>query len=332
MNLEEIKSILQDEKSYRFNQVFSAIFKQLASSWQNTNLSQNLKKKLEEKASLEIQAEIIGSKKQNIKKALITLGPGEKIETVLISHQSGRNTVCVSSQIGCPLKCSFCASSKSKFKRNLNYSEIITQIIFWARILKDENKKVTNIVFMGMGEPLLNYQSVDKAVRLINDESAFNISSRKISISTVGIIDGINKLATRRPSLNLAFSLHAPDQDLRQRIIPSAKNYPLQSIFLAISKYIRKTKRKVMIEYALFDKINDDTSLAYQLAYILKKNFANNFVLNLIAGNPVFNYKPSSHKQIYMFKKVLEEKNIEVVERYRFGRNIKGACGQLVYK
>lgn len=328
MNFEELKQLLKDHPAYRLKQVYSLIFHNLIESWQEaTILPKDLKKNLGEKFSLNIEAKILEEK--NTKKAAIKLPDNETVETVLLRHSNDRNTVCVSSQVGCPLGCKFCATGKMKFIRNLSYSEILTQIIFFARLLKKEKEKITNIVFMGMGEPFLNYDEVMKSISFINDKNYFNIGARKISISTVGITEGIKKLSRENLQLNLAISLHAPNDKLRSEIIPINNKYSIRKILEATSNYIEKTNRRVMIEYLLIDKVNDSPELAEELANILNKQLDKLFFVNLIKYNPTGDLMPSQKNDISKFKNILEKNNIQVVERFRFGTNINAACGQL---
>lgn len=241
-------------------------------------------------------------------------------------HGDGRNTVCVSSQVGCPLACKFCATGKMGFKRGLTAMEIIQQVIFFARLLKKEKKKITNVVFMGMGEPFLNYDNVMEAIRVMNDKNGLNIGARHISISTVGITEGIKNLAKEGLQINLAISLHAPSNELRSKIIPANNKYPIGPILRSVDEYIRKTKRKVMFEYLLIDGVNDSDSCALELAKIMKKPL---YFLNLILYNPTGDFKPSSAKRLAFFRKILGREGIRFVQRYRFGQDIKSACGQL---
>jgi len=251
---------------------------------------------------------------------------------VLMRHGDNHNTVCVSSQIGCLLGCEFCLTGQGGFQRSLNFYEIVEQVLFFARYLRRHDERVSNIVLMGMGEPLLNYDEVMKAVRFFNDEETFNIGARKISISTVGIIDGIKKLANEPLQINLALSLHAPDDELRQEIMPVAKNNPLKSLLKAVKSYIEKTNRKVMIEYLMLDKVNDSSAQAQKLADLLKANLGRLFMVNLISYNETQNFKTSPNAVINNFKNILEREGVEVAQRFKFGRDVQGACGQLVSK
>jgi len=331
INKEKIKEVLKNEPSFRIRQVYEVIYKNFITSWDEAkNLPENLRKMLEEEASLCIDAEIYISKNKKTIKAAIKL-EGGIVETVLMRYD-GRNTVCVSSSIGCSLACDFCATGKLGLTRNLISEEIVDQVLFFARILKKEDKRVTNVVFMGMGEPLLNYEEVMKAIKILNDKDGFNIGARKISISTVGIIDGIKKLEKEKLQINLAVSLHFTDDKLRSQYMPINKRYPLEKLLLAIKSYIIKAGRKVIIEYVMLTGINDSENDAEKLAKLLKSNLENLYTVNLISYNKTLDYKPTSQQKIDRFKEILEREKIETIQRYRFGDDIKAACGQLAGK
>jgi 23S rRNA (adenine2503-C2)-methyltransferase len=256
-------------------------------------------------------------------------------ETVLMIHKTikgTRNTVCVSSQIGCKLGCDFCATGGMGFKRDLTFSEIVMQVLMFERFLK--NNRVDNIVFMGMGEPMLNYENVIKAIRIINEY--LKIGARKISISTSGVVPGIIRFSDEPLQLNLAISLHASNNSLRSKLMPINKKYQIEEVLEAVSLYIHKTGRKVMIEYIMLKDVNDSLDNAKELAKILKQYLGLSsksgglFFVNLISFNPTKEYVSSTPLQINKFKGILEIEGISVVQRYKFGRDIKGACGQLV--
>jgi len=263
------------------------------------------------------------------------------VETVLMRHAGGRNTVCVSSQIGCPLACTFCATGKLGFKRDLKYYEIVEQVLFWARYLKkfrasnfefrasDVSDSVTNIVFMGMGEPFLNYDNVMEAIKVLNDKDGFNLGIRKFSISTAGITEGIIKLAEEELAINLAISLHAPNDELRQELMPVAKKYTIKNILEAVDYYIDKTHRRVMFEYIMIDGVNDHEDEAKELAKLLRGKLC---FVNLIPYNETGAFKGSSDSRITKFKNILMERGIQAIQRYRFGADIDAACGQLARK
>ncbi len=328
MNIQLLEKLLADQPSYRLTQVKKAIFGNLVSDWdQVTTLPKELREKLQVECPLTIDSNLSKSINENTVKALINLEDGLSIEAVLMKHKN-RNTVCVSSQVGCSLNCSFCATGKMGFKRNLEMSEIIEQILFFSRILKNEGQKVTNVVFMGMGEPFLNYDNVVSAIRYLNDKSTLNLGMRHFSVSTSGIPEKIKAFADENFEVNLALSLHAADDALRTKLMPVNKTYPLKNLLDALDYYQNKTNRKIMFEYIMIDKLNDNESDAKKLIQI-----AQNYIcmVNLIPYNPSKNaiYKPSNTQRIKKFKAILEKAKVNVVQRFTFGQEIDAACGQL---
>lgn len=328
MDYELLKDTIKDLPSFRQKQIYKAIFNEFVADWSEvTTLSKDLRKSLAEKCPIGIKADKIASVGKSAQKATFDLGD-DLVEAVLMRHQD-RNTVCVSSQAGCALGCKFCATGSMGFRRNLKWWEIANQVLYFAQELKKEGSRVTNVVFMGMGEPLLNYEEVLKAVRKLNDEEGINIGARRISISTVGVVPGIQKLAKEHLQINLAVSLHAPNNEIRDKLMPINDKYELKELLQAINDYIKETKRKVMIEYLMLDKVNDSPQEASGLAELLQKELGGLFVVNLIKYNNTGKYRSSAKENISQFKNILKQNKIEVVERYRFGQDIKAACGQL---
>jgi len=319
---------LAGEPKYRLTQVNQAIFSDMAENWDEvTALPKKLREVLQKECSLEIPAEVSVSADKDTVKALIRLADGKFIETVLMRHEDGRNTVCVSSMVGCPMKCAFCATGEMGLMRKLTADEILTQVLFFARMLKKENERVGSVVFMGMGEPFLNYENVMNAVRTMNSPDGFGIGARHISISTCGIFDGIKKLTEEDLALNLAISLHASNDEVRRKLMPVAEGYEIKELLVMIDEYISKTKRKVMFEYLLIHGVNDTDEMATELAKLLKHKLC---VVNLIQYNDTGAFTASSHNRMNRFKEILEKNKVQAVMRHRFGRDIKGACGQLV--
>ena len=330
MNLDNLYQVLKEEPKFRLQQAQVALWQNLVSDWsQVTTFPAALKEKLNEVCPLNIQAEVHVAKKENSTKALIMLADGAKIETVLLSHADGRQTVCVSSQVGCSLGCKFCATGTLGLTRDLNYNEILMQVLFFARILKKENSRVSNVVFMGMGEPFLNYDNVWKAVRYLNDKQALNIGARKISISTSGIIPGIEKLAKEKLQVNLAISLHAPNDKLRSELMRINKRFPLEKLLKTVDDYIKQTGRKVMFEYLMLKGVNDSLQHAEELSHLMAKHL---YMVNLIAYNPTGVFKPSDRRTIDSFRRHLEQAGVEVSQRFTYGQDIDAACGQLANK
>ena len=327
MKFTHLETLLRAEPAFRLKQIKRLIFVDLIDSWDSaTTLSKPLRAKLDAEASLKINARSFAGDEGNTVKAVITLEDGNVVEAVLLRSIKNRNTVCVSTQVGCALGCEFCATGKLGFKRNLTVDEIVEQVLLFARSLKKENQKITNIVFMGMGEPMLNYDNVLAAIKVLHDEEGFNLGVRHFSISTVGIIPGIEKLAKEEMDVNLAISLHSADESLRSQIIPVNKKYPLKKIIAAVDDYIEKKNRQVMFEYILLKDVNDTDENARQLAKIMKKPL---YHVNLIPYNITDDFEPSGKERIRSFKSILEKAGVSVSERFRHGTDIAAACGQL---
>ncbi|MCD4669223.1 MAG: 23S rRNA (adenine(2503)-C(2))-methyltransferase RlmN [Actinomycetia bacterium] len=329
MDLKRLDKILAGEKPYRLKQVHRAIFKDLITDWDDaTNLSLKLRGMLKEELPLSIDSRIIKSKESDAVKAVIRISGGVLIETVLMQHSAGRNTVCVSSQAGCTLGCLFCQTGKLGFKRDLDSSEIIVQVLLFQRFLKNRGSSISNIVFMGMGEPFLNYDNVLEAVRIINSNEMFDIGARHISISTAGLPDKIKLFAGEGIQVNLAVSLNAPNDVLRSKIMPVNLRYKIPELLESIRYYIGRTNRKVMFEYVMIEDLNDSEENARELADLLKGLLC---MVNLIPFNGEPPLKPPAESVITAFKKILEENGIIVTRRSRFGADIDSACGQLVF-
>ncbi|MDI3496062.1 MAG: rRNA (adenine2503-C2)-methyltransferase [Patescibacteria group bacterium] len=334
MNLEKLSATLEKEPKYRYQQVNKFLFQDYISSWQEaSSLPQVLREKLAKECPLEIKSEVkINLKQKGNQKALISLADGALIETVLISQKSGkkenkeaRYTVCVSTQVGCPMACTFCASGLKGFTRNLSFGEMIEQVVFWNRALKGIGK-VDNVVFMGMGEPFLNYQEFIKAVKFMNNPETMNIGARRLSVSTAGIISGIKRLAGEKIQINLAISLHAPTDSLRQKLMPVAGKNKIEDILRAVDNYIKKTGRRVMFEYVLIKAENDSEQNALTLAKLMAKPL---YLVNLIPYNETGRYRASQPETIKKFKEILESKGVATTVRLSFGAEIEAACGQL---
>jgi len=353
MDFHKLEKIIAEMKlpAFREKQVQRAYYNELAGSWDEvTVLPKDLRQKLAEKIvwdGLQPDMEAKSADKSVFKFALKTEDK-RIIESVLIRHADERNTVCVSSQAGCPLGCLFCATGQGGFKRNLEAHEIAEQAVYFARMLKslsnekrasrekaeeDERNKITNVVFMGMGEPMLNYDNVMAAIRIMNDKDGLNIGARRISISTIGITEGIRKLAKENLQVNLALSLHSPNDKLRDELCPINKKYPVKKILSAVDDYIEKTNRRVMIEYIMLEKINDFPDQARELVELLKGRrlcYANLIVYNkAVTLDKKLKLVPSSRERVQAFKEILEKNNITATVRKEFGGAIWAACGML---
>lgn len=274
------------------------------------------------------------SKIDKTEKFLFSLEDGGTIETVLLRHKDSknkeiRNTLCVSSQVGCPVKCSFCATGQSGYMRNLNVSEILNQVYTVERRLKNKGENLNNLVFMGMGEPLLNIDNLSKALSIISNENGVNISKRKITISTSGIVSGIEKILLEKIPIELAVSLHSAINEKRDQIIPINKNFPLEDLSAVLVEYQKQTKRRLTFEYILIDNFNISEVDANALA-----DFAHQFdhIINLIPYNEVdgVEHKRPSVKKIERFYNYLKNvRKLNVTLRQEKGSDIDGACGQL---
>ncbi|MFH1037791.1 MAG: 23S rRNA (adenine(2503)-C(2))-methyltransferase RlmN [PVC group bacterium] len=330
LDLEKLEHILKEHPPYRQRQAKEAVFRHLDSSWKEaTALPKDLREVLERECPLVIDSALTEAADRKTLKGAIRLADDETIETVLMRHRGDRNTVCVSTQAGCGLACDFCLTGDRGFVRNLTAGEIAGQVVLFARYLKPADQRVNNVVFMGMGEPFLNYDAVLAAIRILNNRDGLNIGARKISISTVGVVEGIDRLAGGTLQVNLSLSLHAPDDALRGRLMPINKTYPIGDILRATARYIDRTGRRVMIEYLLLGGVNDSPDDAQKLASLLKRHLDRLFFVNLIAYNPTGKYSPSPARAAGEFARALERDGIRATRRYRFGREIKAACGQL---
>jgi len=343
MDLNNLEKVLEDEPRYRLKQARKAVFKNFISDWSEAIFfTKDLREKLNKECPLGIKADVLVSKREDSVKARITLKDNLQIESVLMKHLDGRNTVCVSSQVGCPLGCLFCATGRMGFKRNLTSDEIIEQVIFFNRWLKIDRhrvsiqaQRVTNVTYMGMGEPFLNYDNVLRAIRILNDKEYFDIGARLISVSTAGIIEAIKKFSEEGLQVNLAISLHAPNDKLRKSLMPIDKKYPLEAVLKAVDGYIKKTNRQVMFEYVFIKGVNDSDECARELAKLVKKPL---YYVNLILYNATPSagsgqagiFKPSTSERVEKFKAILKKNKIVFSQRYRFGDDIQAACGQFV--
>lgn len=326
MDIEKIEKYLKDkgQPKYRFRQIsenyFSGKFDGFLSM---SNLPKNLRQELSKEIEYMSVLEDSLADSNSSHKAGLKLKDGALIETVLMEYRAW-NTVCVSTQIGCAMDCLFCATGKMGLKRNLTKEEIVDQVIYW----KQKKYKVSRVVFMGMGEPFLNWDQVYGAIKLIHDK--IGIGWRKMSISTVGVVEGIDKLIETGIEINLAISLHSTKQSVRQKIMPGGSKYELKDIFGATRNYTAKIKRPVFFEYSLMDGINDSDQDASDLAQFIKSNRL--FHLNMIDLNPIENsmIRSSTKERKDRFLAILDKNRTKYSYRASLGGNIKAACGQLI--
>ncbi|MBV9233995.1 MAG: 23S rRNA (adenine(2503)-C(2))-methyltransferase RlmN [Candidatus Eremiobacteraeota bacterium] len=261
-------------------------------------------------------------------KGLFRLHDGNAIESVLMEHLGNRTTVCISSQAGCAFACQFCATGQGGFSRNLRGVEIFDQARFFAAQLAQRGRRVTNVVFMGMGEPFHNYEAVMGAVALLNDPHGFGLGHRHITISTVGLVDNIDAFTREAVQVNLAISLHAPTDELRSRLMPVNRRYPLQALMQACERYVKATRRKIFFEYVMLAGVNDDDSCAKALAKLMRGPL---YHINLIPYNatPDGPFAATPDARIWKFAAILDEAGVPVTVRQNMGRDITAACGQL---
>ena len=324
-NLEDLKNELKNlgEKTFRAEQIFKWIYDEKVENFDEmTNLSLELREKLKQNYTM-CNFNIL--KKQESKdgtiKYLFDVLDKNAIETVLMRYHHG-NTICVSSQIGCKMGCKFCASTGIKFIRNLSSGEIIEQII---KVEQDIGEKISNVVFMGIGEPLDNYDNVVKAIRIINNQKGLNIGARHISVSTSGLVPKIYQLAEENIQCTLSISLHATNNEKRSSMMPINNTYPIEELLQACKDYIAKTNRRISFEYALAKDNNDNIEDAKQLIKLLKGMLCH---VNLIPINKIENgnYTKSSNENIMKFRDYLNEHGIVATIRRELGSDIDAAC------
>lgn len=326
--LEELENELINlgEKKFRAKQIFAWIYRGVTSFDEMTDLSKDLIEKLKKNYVIDcIFLENFQKSKDGTIKYLFKLVDEHKIESVLMKYKYGY-TACVSNQIGCKMGCNFCASAKIGFVRNLTPGEIVGQIL---KMEQHSGEKISNIVFMGIGEPFDNYENVMKAVRLINDPKGLNIGARHISISTCGLVDGIERFMNENIQCNLCISLHSSRDEVRTDMMPINKKYNIAEVIDACKKYIDKTNRRITFEYALVDGVNDSKEDALHLAKLLQGMLCH---VNLIPVNKIKDgkYEKSSVEKMMAFRDLLNDKGIVATIRRELGSDISAACGQLV--
>ncbi len=329
LSFEELeKSLIEmGEPKFKAKQIFDWIHNKTVDDFEGmSNISKKSREEMGKafeftKASIELKLE---SKLDETKKYVIMFEDGNVVESVFLKYKFG-NTACISSEVGCKMGCLFCASTKNGFLRSLSAAEMLKQIYL---IQKDTGEKISNVVIMGSGEPLENYDNVLKFLRLINDERGQNISMRKITLSTCGIVPNIYRLADEDIPITLAISLHAPTQEKREEILPVARKYKLPELMKACDYYIEKTGRRLTYEYIMIKGFNDGPEDAEKLAALLKHKLAN---VNLIPCNYVkeADIKPSENIDVEKFKKLLSDRGINATVRRELGSDINAACGQL---
>ena len=319
-------------KSFRIDQFNDQFYKQAISSfdelttWPN-NIREELKKEIEFSTLDHIQ-DNYSSTGKTVKTEFKTKD-GFPIESVLMQYKDGRNSVCVSCMSGCPVGCEFCATGKMGFNRNLTYKEIVDQILYFKRMLKKKNEEVTNIVFMGMGEPMLNLENIKEAVEIINNPKKMSIGIRRVTISTAGYVPQMREFFTDKHKPKLAISLHAPNQEIREKIMPTiSKLYSMSDLFDFIDWYEENINKRITYEYTLIKGINDKPEHAIELSKLLYQRKA---LVNVIRFNPSIGlpFEKPNEETIQRFVKILNNRGIKTTIRYSMGNQIGGACGQL---
>jgi 23S rRNA (adenine2503-C2)-methyltransferase len=337
LSLPELEAALCDlgQPAYRARQVWRGVYQRLATSFDDlTDLPAPLRHELAERFAI-VSAEPVAaltSRDGRTHKALLRLHDGELIETVLMRYEARegsrrRNTICISSQAGCAMACRFCATGQQGFRRNLTPGEIAGQVLHFARLLRSEGEQVTNVVFMGMGEPLANYGATMRAVQTLNSADGFDLGARHMTISTVGVLSGIRRLAREPYQVGLALSLHAPDDALRRRLIPTARQ-PIAALLAACNEYAEQTRRRYSVEYALIEGANDTPELARRLGHLLAGMPCH---VNLIPVNPTAD--PSTRRperrRVLAFQQALRALGVNCTVRVEKGVDIMAGCGQL---
>ena len=327
MTLENLENYFLNinEKKYRASQVFSWLYEKRVKSFEEmTNLGKELLERLKKDFYIYTPIIVKEENDKDVSKYLFKLNDGEHIESVLMYHNYGIS-LCISSQVGCNMGCVFCESGKRKKIRNLSTSEMLLQII---EIERKINKRISHIVVMGIGEPFDNFDNLVNFIENANNPKGLNIGSRHITVSTCGIVPKIYEFSNLKYQVNLAISLHAPNNELRDKLMPINKVYPLEELIKAVKYYIEKTNRRVTFEYILLSDINDGEKEARELVKLIK---GLNAYINLITYNQgnSNNFKRTKNENIMKFYDIIKKEKINVTVRREFGSNISAACGQL---
>lgn len=324
------------EPAYRASQLWEGLYTHLFDRpEQFSNLPKTLRDKFGSFLSFSNLSPgvILQSNDKETTKTLFHLPDGSSVEAVLMSYNR-RRTLCISTQAGCAMGCVFCATGQMGFRRNLSSGEIVEQVLFYARQLKEEGEHVTNIVIMGMGEPFHNYEATLQAIDMLNQPQGFNLGARRITISTVGLIPAIRRFTNEKRQVNLAVSLHAADDELRNSLLPINRKYPLNELMDACQDYVSKTNRRITFEWALIRDVNDGEEQARKLAGLLQSFNRQGAMLchvNVIPLNPThrFKGKATTKERALAFQTILEQQNIPCTIRLRRGIDIQAGCGQL---
>lgn len=331
LSYEELARKLRElgEPAYRAEQIWDWVWRKICPDFSAmTNLPLALREELARYFFLDPFTVLAREcDEEGTEKVLLALPDGASVEAVLIREED-RRTVCISTQVGCPVGCVFCATGQMGFVRNLSAGEIAGQVLYFARLLKAQGEHVTHVVVMGMGEPFLNYEATIKALHNLNDARGFNLGARRITVSTIGVVLGILRFAQEGRQYNLAISLHAPDDDLRGKLVPLAAHWPLSQVLAAAEAYIAATGRRITFEYVLLRGVNDSLKHARALASLLRGKLVH---VNLIPFNPApgLPFERPDDGQIELFRRELLAQGIDVTVRRSRGIKIQAGCGQL---
>ncbi len=335
LDLKDLKALMTElgEPTYRAQQIWQGVYQNL---WAAPDAFSNLPRALREKLVEGLRwtaltpETVLQSKDGETVKTLFRLADDQRIEAVLMRYEE-RRTLCISTQAGCAMGCVFCATGQMGFKRNLTSGEIVAQVMYYARQLKEEGQQVTNVVVMGMGEPFHNYDNTLHAIDRLNDADGLNLGARRFTISTVGLVPLIRKFADEQRQVNLAISLHAANNEARSALLPINRKYPIEDVLQACRYYVNKTKRRVTFEWALIRDINDTPEVARELASLLKGLMCH---VNVIPLNPTQKYpgQATTRERAQAFADALNKAGIPCTIRIRRGIDIQAGCGQLATK
>jgi len=334
----KVKELLEAnwEKAFRYSQIENAIYKNFITDFDKMNtLSKNIREILKENCffySLIVDDQKTSSNWQTTK-ILFKTETWEFIEAVIMRHLTGRVTLCISCQAGCPMACSFCATWKLWLLKNLTNYEIIEQIYYAAKLLNDEGDKLRNIVYMWMGEPMLNYDVVKETINIANNQKKFDLANRRVTVSTCWIVPGIKKFTTDFPQTSLAISLHAPNDEIRKQIMPVDHTYPLSELMKSLDEYTAKTNKRIFYEYIMINWINDNIKLAHELWQLLEWKLAHvNFIPYNAWEGTWGTYSPTPRFIIEKFQTILQHYWVVSTIRATMWDDIDAACWQLANK
>lgn len=318
------------EPAYRAKQIWQGLYKNI---WINPSEFSNLPKSLREKMEVNLRFDVLSptlkldSTDGQTRKTLFRLPDGRQVEAVLMRYDR-RKTLCISTQVGCAMGCTFCATGQMGFTRHLSSGEIVAQVMYYARLLQAEGEVVTNVVLMGMGEPFHNYNNTMQAIDRLNDPEGYNFGARRFTISTSGLVPAIRQFAQEKRQINLAVSLHATEDEKRSSMMPVNKRYDIEELIAACREYVQLTGRRITFEWALIHEINDTPEEARKLSALLKGLLCH---VNAIPLNPTTGYsgQATTRERALAFKEVLEKNGIPCTIRMRRGIDIQAGCGQL---